>query len=143
MDDDDDYRVGFGKPPLATQFKKGKSGNPGGRPKRDPPPEEDPSIPSTFRRISRQKVRTNGPDGPQEMSKIEAGITQLVNKFASGDLKAFKLLVLLTSKFPQLLHDDSPEVIRIVFAGPDGQDADTIEEYDALVKKAEEDKKDK
>ena len=29
----DDYEVGYGKPPTATQFKKGKSGNPKGRPK--------------------------------------------------------------------------------------------------------------
>jgi hypothetical protein len=27
------YKVGYGKPPKTTQFKKGKSGNPGGRPK--------------------------------------------------------------------------------------------------------------
>ena len=27
------YKVGYGKPPKATQFKKGKSGNPRGRPK--------------------------------------------------------------------------------------------------------------
>src|SRR5215471_10842803 len=29
-----DYEVGFGKPPLATRFKKGASGNPAGRPKK-------------------------------------------------------------------------------------------------------------
>ena len=27
------YRVGYGKPPKATQFKRGRSGNPKGRPK--------------------------------------------------------------------------------------------------------------
>jgi Family of unknown function (DUF5681) len=27
------YKVGYGKPPKTTRFKKGKSGNPGGRPK--------------------------------------------------------------------------------------------------------------
>jgi len=31
-DSDDDYRVGPGKPPKHTRFKKGQSGNPGGRP---------------------------------------------------------------------------------------------------------------
>ena len=29
-----DYRVGYGKPPLHTRFKKGNRGNPGGRPRR-------------------------------------------------------------------------------------------------------------
>lgn len=31
-----DYEVGYGKPPKATQFKKGTSANPKGRPKRKP-----------------------------------------------------------------------------------------------------------
>jgi hypothetical protein len=30
----DDYEVGYGKPPLRTRFRKGQSGNPGGRPHR-------------------------------------------------------------------------------------------------------------
>jgi hypothetical protein len=30
-DDDDDYKVGPGRPPLHTRFLKGQSGNPGGR----------------------------------------------------------------------------------------------------------------
>src|SRR5579863_6653813 len=36
MDDDDDGRVGYGRPPKRTQFKPGVSGNPAGRPKRRP-----------------------------------------------------------------------------------------------------------
>jgi hypothetical protein len=32
-DNDDDYEVGYGKPPKHTRFKKGQSGNPKGRPK--------------------------------------------------------------------------------------------------------------
>jgi len=33
MHDDDDYEVGYGKPPKHTRFQKGQSGNPKGRPK--------------------------------------------------------------------------------------------------------------
>ena len=39
MSDDktpDDYEVGYGKPPKNTQFRKGVSGNPRGRPKKAP-----------------------------------------------------------------------------------------------------------
>ncbi|MFL0357263.1 DUF5681 domain-containing protein [Erythrobacter sp. GH1-10] len=32
-DDNDDYEVGYGKPPKNTRWQKGQSGNPSGRPK--------------------------------------------------------------------------------------------------------------
>lgn len=38
-DDGDDYEVGFRKPPRSTRFKKGRSGNPRGRPKK---PKQEP-----------------------------------------------------------------------------------------------------
>ena len=31
--DNDDYEVGYGRPPKSGQFKKGQSGNPKGRPR--------------------------------------------------------------------------------------------------------------
>ncbi len=31
--DEEEYQVGYGKPPKHSQFKPGNSGNPGGRPK--------------------------------------------------------------------------------------------------------------
>lgn len=53
-DDDVDYTVGFGKPPLATRFKKGVSGNPkgprpGSRKSKNPLKDElDRKVPITF-----------------------------------------------------------------------------------------------
>ncbi len=34
----DEDEIGYGKPPVATQFSKGKSGNPKGRPRKHPDP---------------------------------------------------------------------------------------------------------
>ena len=35
MTSDESYKVGYKRPPLETRFKKGKSGNPRGRPRKD------------------------------------------------------------------------------------------------------------
>jgi hypothetical protein len=39
------------------------------------------------------------------MTKLEASMTQLVNKAASGDLKAMKVLMQMASRFPELVSD--------------------------------------
>jgi hypothetical protein len=90
-----DMKVGYRKPPKGSQFQEGKSGNSSGRPK------QDPGIAAVFRKISKQKVRTNGPNGQQCMSKLEASVTQLVNQAASGDLRAMKVLMQMASRFPE------------------------------------------
>lgn len=101
--------VGYGKPPKATRFQKGKSGNPRGRPR------EHPSIAAVFRKVSKQVVKTIGPNGHQHMTKMEASVTQLVNKAAAGDLKATKFLLQMATRFPELIKGpDEPILIRII-----------------------------
>jgi hypothetical protein len=46
------------------------------------------------------------------MTKLEASVTQLINKAATGDLKAMKLVMQVASHFPELLKD--AESIRII-----------------------------
>jgi hypothetical protein len=101
--------VGYGKPPKATRFQKGESGNPRGRPRKGP------GIADVFRKVSKQVVKTNGPDGQQRMTKLEASVTQLVNKAAAGDLKAMKVLMQMATRFPELIKDpEGPIGIRII-----------------------------
>jgi len=52
------YRVGYGKPPKNGQFKKGKSGNPGGRPKKKKPADPELDILDILR--APVAVRVNG-----------------------------------------------------------------------------------
>lgn len=99
MADEFEDEVGYRKPPKAFQFQKGKSGNPRGRPR------QNPGIADLFRKISKQTVQTNGPKGQQRMTKLEASITQLMNKATAGDLKAMKVLLQMASRFPELIKD--------------------------------------
>jgi len=52
------------------------------------------------------------------MTKLEASLTQLMNKAASGDLKAMNLLAKMATRFPELVKDEDMRV-RIEFVDPE------------------------
>lgn len=83
------YTVGYGKPPVASRFKAGASGNPKGRPK------GARSLPSLIKDELGRKVavRENGRD--IEVTKKQLLAKQLVNKAASGDPKAIRAITSL------------------------------------------------
>lgn len=81
-EEDRPYEVGFHKPPRSSQFKKGVSGNPKGRPR------GSKNLASIVLRESRKKVTIHGPGGSREVTKLEATMMQLANKSAQGDLRA-------------------------------------------------------
>lgn len=110
MPEDNEYDVGYRKPPKASQFQKGKSGNSRGRPK------QEPGMAAVFRKVSTQKVRTNGPNGQKWMTKLEAGFTHLVNKAATGDHKSMTALMQIASRFPELVKNPEPEINIVVSA---------------------------
>jgi hypothetical protein len=80
------FDVGYGKPPKHAQFKKGQSGNPDGRPK------GTLNLATVLERTLREEVVINENGRRKVITKLEAAITQLINKSASGDLKALALL---------------------------------------------------
>lgn len=83
------YDVGFGKPPKPTQFRKGQSGNPKGRPK------GRRNLATVLGRTLREKVVINENGVRRTVTKLEAAVKQLVNKAASGDLVALRQLTAL------------------------------------------------
>lgn len=91
-DHDQPYEVGYGKPPRATRFQRGTSGNPKGRPR------GSKNLASIVLRESRQKVRINGPQGSRPVTKLEAAVMQLSNKSAQGDLRASRELFALVQR---------------------------------------------
>jgi hypothetical protein len=116
--DEREDEVGYRKPPKASQFQKGKSGNPRGRPR------QNPGIVAVFRKVSKQVVQTNGPNGKQRMTKLEASVTQLMNKATAGDLKAMKVLLQMASRFPELVKDPEGPTKMIIVVEPMGGESD-------------------
>jgi hypothetical protein len=82
-------QVGFRRPPEATRFKKGVSGNPRGRPK------GSLNVATAFMRALREKVVINEHGQRKTITKLEAALKQLANKGASGDLRALAQLIAL------------------------------------------------
>ena len=77
---DDDYPVGYKKPPAASQFKRGQSGNPKGRPKKSL------NVSSTIRKALRERITVQKNGKPRHMTKFEAAIIQFVNRAEKASL---------------------------------------------------------
>ena len=85
--------MGYGRPPLHTCFKPGHSGNPKGRPK------GSKSLEAYVEKALEESVMVQEGGRRRSISKREAIAKQLVNKAASGDLRACKMLNdILTSR---------------------------------------------
>ena len=81
------YEVGFSKPPRSTQFKPGQSGNPAGR------PHGAKNFATALEDELRAPVTVTENGKRKRISKREVIAKHLVNKAASGDLKAIPLLL--------------------------------------------------
>src|SRR5215813_9321907 len=83
-DGEHDYKVGPGQPPLHTRFKKGQSGNPGGRSKKQ--------LSALLTDALNEPVFVTIDGERRKTTKREAVVLQLVDKSASADLRATKML---------------------------------------------------
>jgi hypothetical protein len=81
------YEVGFGKPPRSRQFKPGQSGNPNGRPR------GAKNFATAIEQELDARVTVTENGRRRRISKREVIAKHLVNKAASGDLKAIPLLL--------------------------------------------------
>lgn len=77
-----DYEVGYGRPPKATQFQKGQSGNPKGRPK------GKRGLKSDLRAELNEKVEITENGIRKRLTKQQLLIKQLFAKAIKGDIRA-------------------------------------------------------
>ena len=86
-DNKPDYAVGYGKPPRQTRFRKGQSGNPRGR---SPGAK---NLKTLLNDALNEPVTVTDNGGHRKITKRQAIITQLVNRSATADLRAIKILL--------------------------------------------------
>jgi ribosomal protein L4 len=83
------YEVGYGKPPKRTQFAKGVSGNPAGRPK------GSENTATMLARVMNEKVPVVENGRRRMVRKVEVAFTQLINKAVKGESRAMEVVIKL------------------------------------------------
>ena len=84
-----DYEVGYGKPPVATRFKPGQSGNPKGARRKVRPSNLGEAVEAALMR--RQTVMIDGKR--KRMSRLEIMAERITLDAAKGDLEAQRELI--------------------------------------------------
>ena len=84
--------MGFGKPPKSKQFRKGKSGNPKGRPK------GARNFNTDLQKVLDGKVTVTENGKPKKVSSQFAAMMRLREKALGGDLRAMALFISLAQQ---------------------------------------------
>ena len=100
----EDNKVGFAKPPKHSQFKKGQSGNPKGRPK------SRGAIELDLDRILDQHVAVQSADGAEKRDSREVELLVQVKKALKGDLRAAKYVLDQFQKYGAI---SAPEAMAV------------------------------
>jgi hypothetical protein len=87
LDHPADYEIGFGRPPKASQFQSGQSGNPTGRRKSQKP------VGERLRDLINAKVMVTENGRSRRISRLDVMLRQLANDAMRGDQRAIKLLL--------------------------------------------------
>ena len=98
-----DYEVGYGRPPRHTRFAKGQSGNPRGRPC------GAKNFTTLLEEALDEPVTVTENGERRKVSKRPAIITQLVNRSATADFRAIKLLFDIVRDIERQTEPASPD----------------------------------
>jgi hypothetical protein len=96
------YSVGYGKPPRETQFTRGISGNPRGRPK------GSINVSTTLTSLLKETIVVSEGGRKKTITRFEAAITQLIRQALSGNMAAMKQMLGLVTMAEQKAQADQP-----------------------------------
>ena len=116
-DDNQNYDVGYKKPPMSTQFKKGQSGNKNGRPK------GSINMSTILNKELNVAVSVTRMGKKLKIKKKELIIAQLTNQAAAGNIKAIGMVFSedrqlqgsATSAAPALTLKPTDEIVQNAF----------------------------
>jgi len=94
--EENDYEVGYRKPPVATRFKKGQSGNPSGKPKKIAPELNPGKI---LQSIDNEEMIVKIDGKGKRMLKAEIYFRQLFTRAIKGSLTEARLIAKMAAKY--------------------------------------------
>ena len=101
-----EYKVGYGKPPKSGQFKRGRSGNPKGRPR------GSLKLATDLAAELNEQITVREDGRPRRVSKQRALIKSLMAKALQGDVRANAAVLALYARVITDLPDDQDSVVE-------------------------------
>ena len=111
-------KVGFRRPPADSQFQKGRSGNPAGRPK------AAKNLATQFMDEVSATIPITENGQPRKISKLAAVIKQQVAKGAGGDARAAQQILDRVTAIEARLNENG--IQAVLFTDADRQGIETI-----------------
>lgn len=121
-----DYEVGYGRPPKKSQFQKGQSGNPSGRPK------EPTTFIDSFNKVLSKDVKVIKDGKEERITGLAAVCQKYLNSILGGEYKFIKLFIDKIAKdvdIKKYLYPDDEEEA----AGPPSE---AVQEIKSIIKLA-------
>ena len=101
-----EYKVGYGQPPKSRQFRRGKSGNPKGRPR------GSLKLATDLAAELNEQITVREDGKPRRVSKQRALIKSLMAKALQGDVRANAAVLALYARVINDLPDDEDSVLE-------------------------------